>query len=110
MVKFYFTNSENKRKQISKSRGPKQNRRQKVFTRGLYVCVGALYVSARRLNIENFIKSPLIYSVSYLDLGVLVLCLGVLSPPKPPMATGLGRSPPPLPPTMIGSGAELKQA
>jgi len=45
-----------------------QNRCQKVFTRGLYVCAG-------RLDIENFLKSPLIYSVSYFNFGALVLCL-----------------------------------
>ena len=41
-----------------------QNHRQKVFTRGLYVCAG-------RLGTENVLKSPLIYSVSYLNLGAL---------------------------------------
>jgi len=34
-------------------------------------------------------KTPLIYSVSYLNLGVFELCFGGLSPPKPPVATGL---------------------
>jgi len=31
----------------------------------------------------------MIYSVSYFNLGGLVLCLGELSPTKPPVATGL---------------------
>jgi len=56
--------------------GMTQNRRQGVFTRG------ALRLW-RGLDIENFIKSPMVYSVSYFDLGGLVLCLGGLSPPKP---------------------------
>jgi len=34
-------------------------------------------------------KSPLIYSVSYFNFGVLELCFGGLSPPKAPVATGL---------------------
>jgi len=40
----------------------------KCSLRGLYVCAG-------RLDIENFLKSPLIYSFSYFNFGALVLCL-----------------------------------
>jgi len=55
-----------------------QNRRQEVFARGaLRFCRGGL-------DIENLIKSPIIYCVSYFDLGGLVLCLGGLSPSKRP--------------------------
>jgi len=43
-----------------------QNRRQKMFTIGLYICAG-------KLDIENLLESPLIYSVSFFDLGTLVL-------------------------------------
>jgi len=41
-----------------------QNRRQKVFSRGLYV-------SAGELDIPKFTKTPLIYSVSYFNLRAL---------------------------------------
>jgi len=41
------------------------------------------------LDIENLIKSPLIYSDSYFDLGVLGTLFGGLSSPKSPVATGL---------------------
>ena len=58
-----------------------QNRRQKMFTRGLHVCAG-------RLDIENLSKSPLIYSVSYFNLGTLRLCLERRSPPKHPRGDG----------------------
>jgi len=51
-------------------RPPTQNRRQKVVNRG------ALH--------SNLIKIPLIYIVSYFNLGDLELCLGGISPPKPP--------------------------
>jgi len=53
-----------------------QNRRQKVFTRGSLYLWGGLYVSVGGLYIENFIKSPLIYSVSYFDLGGLGTLFG----------------------------------
>jgi len=33
---------------------------------------------------ESLIKTPMLYSVSYFYLGSLALCLGGLSPPKPP--------------------------
>ena len=36
---------------------------------------GGLYIFAGRLDIENLLKSPLIYSVSYFNLGGLGLCL-----------------------------------
>jgi len=38
-----------------------QNRRQKVFNRAIYVCAWAL-------DIENLIKIPLVYSVSYFTM------------------------------------------
>jgi len=54
-----------------------QNRRQKVFNReALRFC--------RRLDIPNFTKTPLIYSVSYFNLGGLGALFGGLSPPNPP--------------------------
>jgi len=37
----------------------------------------------------NMTKLPLIYSVSYFNLGGLELCLGGLSPPNSPVATGM---------------------
>jgi len=43
---------------------------------------GGLYVHAGVLDIENLIKPALLYSVSYFNLGVLVLCFWGLSPPK----------------------------
>ena len=61
-----------------------QNRRQEVFTSGaLRLCGGALCL-CRGLDIENLIKSPLVYCVSNFDLGSLVLCLEGLRSPKPP--------------------------
>ena len=57
-----------------------QNRRQKVFTK--------VVLRLSRLGIENLLKSPLIYSVSYFNLGPLGFCLD-------PVATGL--NPPELP-------------
>jgi len=56
-------------------RHSEQNRRQEVFTRGL--------------DIENLIKTSMIYSVSYFDLGKIGTLFGGLSPPNPPVATGL---------------------
>ena len=43
------------------------------------------------LDIEKLTKPPMVYRGSYFDLvwGGLVLCLGGISPPKPPVATGL---------------------
>jgi len=46
------------------------------------------------LDIENLIKSSMIYSVSHFDLGGLgTLFGGGLSPPEPPVATGLAMAP-----------------
>jgi len=59
-----------------------QNRRQKVFNRGL--CS-----SAEGLDIMKLTKIPRIYSVSRFNLGVLGALFGGLSQPKPPVATGL---------------------
>jgi len=41
------------------------------------------------LDIPKLTKTPLIYSVAYFSLGFLELCFGALSPPNPPVATGL---------------------
>jgi len=49
------------------------------------VCVvGALRLCRGGLDIEKLIKPPMIYSVSYFDLGGLLLCLGVLAHQSPP--------------------------
>ena len=37
----------------------------------------------------KFDENPLIYSILNFNLGGFVLCLGMLSPPKPPVATGM---------------------
>jgi len=50
---------------MSRSDQSAQNRRQKLFIRGLNVCAG-------RLDIENSLKSLLIYSVSYFNLEAFV--------------------------------------
>ena len=50
--------------------------------------IGRLYVRARVGWHSNLTKIPLIYSVSYFSLGGLELCLGGLSPPKPPSGDG----------------------
>jgi len=50
--------------------------------------LGGLHVCAGRLDIENLSKSPLIYSVSYFNLGTLRLCPGRRSPPKLPRGDG----------------------
>jgi len=42
------------------------------------------------LDIENFIKSPLIYSVSYFDLGGLGTLFGGVKPTKAPRGDGTG--------------------
>ena len=47
----------------------RQNRRQKVFSRGLCVCEASL-------DILNLTKTPLIYSISHINTGGLVLHLG----------------------------------
>ena len=48
-----------------------QNCRQEVFTRGFYVHVGGLCGCSWGLDIEKLIKPPMIYSVSFFDLGGL---------------------------------------
>jgi len=53
-----------------------------TFARGLYICVGGAWYS-------NLTKIPLIYIVSYFNLGGLGALFGGLSPPEPPVATGL---------------------
>ena len=52
------------------------NGRQNVFNRGLYICAGSWHS-------ENLLKSPLIYSASYLNLEGL-------SPPVLPRGDGTG--------------------
>jgi len=59
-----------------------QNRRQKVFNRGLCVSAGVAWHSK---NWQNFRW----YIVSCFNLGGLGALFGGLSPPKPPVATGL---------------------
>ena len=54
-----------------------------------FVWGGGLYVYAGEAWCWHFTKTPIVYSVIYFDLGGLVLCLGRLSPPKPPVTTGL---------------------
>jgi len=60
-----------------------QNRHQKVFSRGaLHLCRG--------LGIVKIGKIPLIYSVSYFNLGLLgALFGGLVAHQSPPVATGL---------------------
>ena len=50
--------------------------------------LGWLYVFAGRLGIENLLKSPLLYSISYFNLGGLGLCLHGRSPLKHPRGDG----------------------
>jgi len=64
---------------------PNQNRRPKVFNRGIWVCAGGLDT----LKID---KSQLIYTVSCCNLGGLEPCLGRLSPQKLPHGDGTGPS------------------
>ena len=61
-----------------------QNRRQKVLNRGFFSSAAGLCVCAGVLDIIKLTKIPLIYSVSLSIWGVLEICLGGLSPPKPP--------------------------
>jgi len=49
---------------------------------------GGLYVCVRGLDIENFIKSPLIYSVSFVDFGGIGTLFEEISPSKPPYGDG----------------------
>jgi len=65
-----------------------QNRRQKVFNRGALQFCGGLCVCAGGLGIIKFTTIPPIYSASRFSLGDLELCLGGLSPPKPPRGDG----------------------
>jgi len=66
-----------------------QNRRQKVVSRGsLCLCGGALR-SCRGAWHSNLTKILLTYNVSYFNVGGLGTLFGGLSPPKPPLATGL---------------------
>ena len=57
-----------------------ESRQQGTFT---FVRGGGLHVLTLNLT-----KIPLVYSASYFNLGVLELCLGGLSPPKPPGGDG----------------------
>ena len=50
--------------------------------------IGGLCVCFRGLDIMKLTKTPLIYSVSLFNLWSLELCLGGLSPPKPPRGDG----------------------
>jgi len=58
-----------------------QNRRQKVFNGGLYVCAGGL-------GIRKFEKNSTIHSVSYFNFGGLEFCLGGISPTNSPCGDG----------------------
>jgi len=59
-----------------------QNRRQQVFNRRALRLFGGI-------DIIKLTKTLLIYSVSRFNLGGLEVCLGGISPPNPPVATGL---------------------
>jgi len=50
-----------------------------------------LYVCARGIDIVKIDKTPLIYSVSCFNLGVLEHCLGGVAHQSTLVATGLGR-------------------
>ena len=63
---------------------PIQNRRQKVFNRGIYVFQGGLKRLCKGIERKNSV-----YAISYFNLGGLQLCVERISPPKPPAATGL---------------------
>jgi len=73
-----------------KNTGTIQNRSQKVVNRGALRLYGGLYVRAGGAWHSNLTKIPLIYSVSYFNVGGLELCLGGLSPPKAPRGDGTG--------------------
>jgi len=66
-----------------------QNRCQKVFNRGLCVSAGWLCVCPGGLDIEKLTKMQLIIVFHISIWRCLELCLGGLSPPKKPVATGL---------------------
>jgi len=59
----------------------------KVFNRGALRFCGGLCVCAGGLDIK-LTKTPLIYSVSRFNLGVLGTLFGRLTPPKPPRGDG----------------------
>ena len=64
-----------------------QNRHQKFFKEGF------TFVQAGGFDTVNIDKTPLIYSVSYFNLGGdLVHCLGGLAHRNPPVATGLSHT------------------
>ena len=71
--------------------GRRQNRRQKVFNRGLRSSAGGLCVCFGGPDIIKLSKTPLTYSVSRFNLGGLKFCLGGLIPPNPPRGDGTGR-------------------
>ena len=69
-----------------------QNRRPEVFTREALSSWGCFVFVPWGLNIKNLIKPPMIYSVSYFDLGRIGTLFEGISPPKPPVATRLYRA------------------
>jgi len=62
----------------------------KLSIGGLYVWAGGLNVRAWEAWHSNLTKNPLIFRVSYFNLWGLELCLGGLSPLKPPRGDGTG--------------------
>jgi len=64
----------------------------KFSIEGFAVLRGGFALVRGGLDIIKLTKILLIYSVSRFNLGGLKLCLGGLSPPKPPVATGLDSS------------------
>ena len=56
--------------------GVTQNRRQKVFNRGLCISAGVFGFVRGDLILQKLTKSQLIYSVSCFNLGGLEFCLG----------------------------------
>ena len=67
----------------------RQNRRQEVVNRGAFRLCGGALRSCREDCHSNLTKIPLTDSVSYFNLGGLGALFGGLTPPRPPMATGL---------------------
>jgi len=63
----------------------KQNRRQKVFNRGLYVCSGGRYIL-------KFYKNSINWYCFMIQFGWVGALFGGLSPKTPSMATGLIKS------------------
>ena len=68
-----------------------QNRRQKVFNRGLYVCVRGLYIRAVGDWHSNLTKMPLTYSISNFNFGGLGAFFGKTKPTKAPRGDGTGQ-------------------